>query len=100
MHKTPVICSLLLGFGLSAVMVGCEPPKAAKPVTKPTGKPAGSSSTTGGGAEVPAAPKKGAEETPAKAAEEAPAKAAETPAKGSDDAPKTETKEGDEAPKN
>ncbi len=91
MRKIPVICSLLVAFGLSAMVVGCDAPK---PVTKTPGKSAGAGSTTGGGAEVPAAPKKGADETPAKTTEEAPAKVGE-------EAPKAEaTESGDAAPKN
>ena len=99
MRKIPVICSLLVAFGLSAMFVGCDAPK---PVTKTPGKSSGAGSTTGGGAEVPAAPKKGAEETPAKATEEAPAKAAEeTPAKAGEEAPKADaTNSGDAEPKN
>ena len=102
MRKIPVICSLLMAFGLSAMIVGCEPPKPAKTDTKTPGKKSGASSTTGGGAEVPAAPKKGAEETPAKPAEETPEKPAEeAPAKGGEEAPKAEaTDPGDAAPKN
>jgi hypothetical protein len=83
MRKIPVISSLLVAFGLSTMFVGCDAPK---PVTKTPGKSSGAGSTTGGGAEVPAAPKKGAEETPAKPA---------------DEAPKTDQPEaGDAAPKN
>lgn len=61
MRKTPVICSLLMAFGLSAIMVGCEP---ASKGTKPKGKAAGVGSTTGGGAEVPSSPSSGKAETP------------------------------------
>ena len=98
MRKIPLICSLLVTFGLSAMFVGCDAPKA-KTGTKTPGKSAGAGSTTGGGAEVPAAPKKGDEETPAKGTEEAPSKAAEE--KPAEDAPKAEaTESGDAAPKN
>ncbi len=89
MRKIPVICSLLVAFGLSAIFVGCDAPK---PVTKTPGKSSGAGSTTGGGAEVPAAPKKGAVETPAKPAEEAP--------KTGDETPKTDLPETGDAPKN
>jgi hypothetical protein len=94
MRKTPVICSLLMAFGMSTLMIGCEP--AAKQ-TKPAGKVPGNGSTTGGGAEVPAAPSKGAEEKPT--ADAAPAAEEKTEA-----APAVEEKTdaapaGDEKPK-
>ena len=99
MRKIPLMCSLLVAFGLSTMFVGCDAPK---PVVKGPAKTGGAGSTTGGGAEVPAAPKKGADETPAKATEEAPEKAAEeAPAKAGEEAPKAEaTNSGDGAPKN
>ncbi len=65
MHKTPVICSLLMAFGLSTLLAGCEP--AAKQ-TKPMPKMAGNGSTTGGGAEVPSKPTMGTSEKPKPAA--------------------------------
>ena len=79
-----------MACGLSAMMVGCEPPKSA---TKPAVK-AGAGSTTGGGAEVPPAAPAAPAGTPEKPAEPAPkadAPKADAPA----EAPKT-----DEAPKN
>jgi hypothetical protein len=100
MHKISLICSLLMAFGLSALMVGCENPK--PPAETKTLKKAdkGAGSTTGGGTEVPAA--KGKAETPKAAdkpaaeapkkdeaakTEEAPAKTEEAPAK-TEEAPK------------
>jgi hypothetical protein len=62
MQKTSLVCSLLVAFGLSTLIVGCEPAKTAG--TKAVKKPSGKGSTTGGGAEVPAAPSKGAAEIP------------------------------------
>ena len=91
MYKTPVICSLLMAFGLSALMVGCEPSKMGP---KPGPKPAIPSSTTGGGTEVPKAPK-GSAEMP-KAAEPAP-KVDEAPK--TEDAPKADAPKADDAPK-
>jgi hypothetical protein len=96
MRKTPVICSLLMAFSLSAMIAGCEPPKAG---TKQQPKEAKSSggSTTGGGAKVPPSPSKGTVETP-KAAQPAP-KDGDAPK--SPDAPKDgEAPKGDDAPKN
>ena len=61
MRKTPVICSLLMALGMSTLMIGCEP---AGKNTKPPARTPGLGSTTGGGAEVPVAPSKGAAETP------------------------------------
>lgn len=95
MRKTPVICSFLMGFSLSAMIVGCEPSKA--PATKAPVLPARPGSTTGGGAKVPPSPSKGTAETP-KAAEPAP-KTEETPA--APDAPKDgDASKDSEAPKN
>ena len=62
MRNTSAICSLLLTFGMSILLIGCEPP--AKPAVKPAAKSSGGGSTTGGGAEVPAAPAQGEPETP------------------------------------
>jgi hypothetical protein len=66
MRKTSAICSLLLTFGMSILLIGCEPPAKppAKPAVKPAAKSSGGGSTTGGGAEVPAAPAQGEPETP------------------------------------
>ncbi|WP_010583029.1 hypothetical protein [Schlesneria paludicola] len=96
MHKTQAICSLLMAFGLSTVMVGCDAPKGG---TKPAPKAAaGAGSTTGGGAEVPAAPSAGTPETPK--APEKPAEAAPKAEEPKIDAPKAEEPKADEAPKN
>ena len=72
MQKTSLVCSLLMAFGLTASMVGCDQPKkeAATPPKAKMGSGAGS--TTGGGASVP--PAKGKSETP-----KAPEKAGESP---------------------
>ena len=56
MRKTSAICSLLLTFGMSILLIGCEPP--AKPAVKPAAK------SSGGGSKVPAAPAQGEPETP------------------------------------
>lgn len=95
MRKTPVVCSLLMAFSLSAMIVGCEPPKEA---TKQQPKEAKSSggSTTGKGTKVPPSPSKGTVETP-KATQPAP-KDGDAPK--SPDAPKDgEASKGDDAPK-
>lgn len=99
MHKISVVCSLLMAFSLSALIVGCEPPKTQ---TKQLPKSNSGGSTTGGGTTVPKKPSKGTAETP-KAAEPAPKedapKEGDTPKDG--DAPKSsETpKDGEEKPK-
>jgi hypothetical protein len=66
MRKMPVLCSFLMAFGLSAVMIGCDPASKApmSSATKARVTPAGPGSTTGGGVEVPTPPAKGAAETP------------------------------------
>ena len=92
MYKTSVICSLLMALGLSAVLVGCEPPKAA---VKPAPAKSGAGSTMGGGAEVPAKPAAGATEKPAAKADETAKPAEDKPA----EAPKADAPKADEAPK-
>ena len=86
-----------MAFGLSAMMVGCD---SATKQTKPAPK-SGVGSTTGGGAEVPAAPSAGKAETPvvpAKPAEPAPAV---DPAPKVDPAPAADpTPKAEEPPKN
>ena len=93
MRKTPFICSLLMAFGLSIVIGGCEPANKAGSATK-TSKVKGPGSTTGGGTEVPVAPSKGSAETPkaeapktdaAPAGEEKPKEAEPAPEKAKTD---------------
>lgn len=64
MRKSPLICSLLMAFGLSILISGCEPANKAGMGTKSVSKNNGKGSTTGGGTEVPSAPSKGAVESP------------------------------------
>ncbi|HEY0982543.1 MULTISPECIES: hypothetical protein [unclassified Schlesneria] len=76
MLKSPMMCSLLMAFGISAMILGCEPAKQETKTPPPlaSSAPTGGGSTTGGGAEVPATPSTGAPETPAAPAEGEPAK--------------------------
>ena len=77
-----------MAFGMSTLMVGCEP--AAKKDTKPNpARATGPGSTTGGGAEVPAAAAKGAEEKPKTETPPAAEEKTETPPAG-EEKPKTE----------
>ena len=62
MLKSPMMCSLLMSFGLSAMILGCEP--ANKSATKPPLASSAPGSTTGGGVEVPSTPSLGTPETP------------------------------------
>lgn len=62
MRKTHLVCSLLMAFGLSILISGCEP--ANKAGTAKPSNSKGLASTTGGGTEVPVAPSKGATEAP------------------------------------
>ena len=91
MCKTPVICSFLMSFSLSALIVGCEPaPKDAikeKAPAATTGSKPGS--TTGKGVKVPPSPSKGKAETPKAAAPQTDVKPeTEVPKEG--ETPKTE----------
>lgn len=107
MRKIPVLCSLLMAFSLSAMIVGCEPKK---PAVSPPTKLATPSSTTGKGTDVPPKSSKGSVEKPKAVdpAAEKPEAPKEEDAPKKDDAPKDgdtpkapETpKDGDEAPKN
>ena len=82
-----------MAFGLSTMIVGCEPPK--KVDTKGGKKSSGVGSTTGGGAEVPTAPSKGAAETP-----KVEAPKTEEAAPATEEKPKTEAEPaGEEKPK-
>lgn len=71
MHKTHLICSLLTAFGISMMVVGCQP-SGSTPATKATKEPPKATSqdssksggTAKGGTEVPANPSKGEAEKP------------------------------------
>ena len=85
---------MLMALGLSAVLVGCEPPKQA---TKAPAAKSGAGSTTGGGAEVPAKPAAGEKEKPAEAPKADEAKADAPKGDKKTDAPKADAKKADAA---
>ena len=97
MRKTPFICSLLMAFGLSIVIGGCEPANKAGSGTK-SAKVKGPGSTTGGGTEVPVAPSKGSAEAPKMEAPKMEDPKAEAPKTDAAPAGEEKPKEAEPAP--